>query len=100
MGASHKGAALNGEAPVYGARRIGSVNSWFPTGSVGAAILEDSLRGQLARGAHHAATGVGARAALVVAVDRGAVLAPARRRPEEVHLRCEELAGKDVAFAE
>ena len=43
---------------------------------------------------------MGARAALVVAVDRGAVLVPAGRRPEEVHLRRQELAGEDVALAE
>src|SRR6476661_9119851 len=43
---------------------------------------------------------MGPGAALVVAVDRRPVLRPARRRPEEEHLRREELAGEDVALAE
>ena len=45
-----------------------------------------------------AAAGVGARAALVVAVDRCAVLVPAGRRAEEVGLRREHLAVEDVAL--
>src|SRR5262245_32877770 len=61
-------------------------------------VAQDLLAGQAAGGTHHAAAGVGAGAALVVAVDRRAVLAPPRRGPEEVHLRGEELAGEDVAL--
>ena len=63
-------------------------------------VLEDLLAGELAGRTHDAPAGVGARAALVVAVDRRAVLAPARRRAEEVHLRREELPGEDVALGQ
>ena len=63
-------------------------------------VLEDLAGGELARRAHDAAARVGAGAALVVAVDRRPVLRPARRRPEEEHLRGEELAGEDVALAD
>ena len=63
-------------------------------------VLEDPLARELARRADDAAAGVRAGSALVVAVDRGAVLAPARGRAEEVHLRREELAGEDVALGE
>src|SRR3954469_23568869 len=41
-----------------------------------------------------------AGAALVVALHGGAVLAPARRGPEEVHLRGQELAREDVALGQ
>ena len=63
-------------------------------------VLEDPLRRQLAGRAHDAAAGMRPRPALVVAVDRRGVLAPAGGRPEEVHLRREELAGEDVALGQ
>src|SRR5690349_16806674 len=68
--------------------------------SVPGEVLEDLAGRELARRAHHAAARVRPGAALVVAVDRRPVLGPARRWPEEEHLRREELAGEDVALAE
>src|SRR4029079_3517951 len=64
------------------------------------AILEDLARRELARCAHHAATRVRAGATLVGAVDPRTVLRPAGRRPEEEHLRSEELAGEDIPLGE
>src|SRR4051812_14279277 len=63
-------------------------------------VLDDLLAGELAGRAHHAAARVGAGAALVVALDRRPVLAPAGGGPEEVHLRREELTGEDVPLGE
>src|SRR6185312_7232707 len=64
------------------------------------AVLQDRGGGELARRAHHAAAGVRARAALVVALDRGPVVRPANRGPHEPHLRGEELAREDVALGQ
>src|SRR6185312_4432664 len=64
------------------------------------AVLEDRGGRELARRAHHAAARVRARAALVVALDRGPVVRPADRRPHEPHLRGEELAREDVALGQ
>ena len=60
----------------------------------GLQVPKDLLAREPAGSAHDASAGVGARSAMVVAVDRGAVLVPAGRRPEEVGLRREELAAK------
>ena len=61
-------------------------------------VGEDALRSQFAGTAGDAAARVGARTALVVPLDGGAVLVPARRRAEEIHLWGQELAGEDIAF--
>src|SRR3954471_7276735 len=71
-----------------------------PRTSVLAEVLEDPFRGKLPGRTHHAPAGMGSGAALVVAVNRGAVLAPAGSRPEEVHLWREELPGEDVPLGQ
>ena len=63
-------------------------------------IPQNLRRRQLARRAHDAAAGVRAGAALVVALDRRAVLVPAGRGAEKVHLRPHKLPGEDVALAQ
>src|SRR3954454_11042199 len=63
-------------------------------------VQKDALASKLAGGAGHAPSGVGAGSALVVTLERGAVLAPSRCRPEEVHLGCEELPAEDVPLRE
>src|SRR6185295_609547 len=64
------------------------------------AILEDLSGRELARPTGDAPARMRPRTALVVAIDRRPVLRPARCRPEEEHLRREELAGEDVPLGQ
>ena len=73
---------------------VGGEASLPEPGSVPGQVLQDPFCRQLPRRAHHAASGMGAGAALVVAIDRGPVLRPPRRRPEQEHLGRKELAGE------
>ncbi len=110
LGTAGSGRRLSGARPPLGlCKSRGSWGAGVGWGGGGGGVGRSGLVGevlehlparQLARGAHHAAAGMGAGPALVVPVDRRPVLAPARRRPEEVHLRGEELPGEDVALAE
>src|SRR5688572_11649779 len=86
--------------PLAGAETMGPASIRPSPRSVPPEVLQDPLRRELAWRAHDASTRVRAGAALVVAVDRRSVLAPARCGSEEIHLRRQELTGEDVALAE
>src|SRR5512135_3656925 len=63
-------------------------------------VAQDAERRQTSRCAHDATAGVGPGAALIEAPDRGAVLRPARRRPEEEELVQRQLSLEDVPFGQ